>query len=56
MKKIHRGGCLCCPTTEDTLEMDTVLYQGFGGYHVNKNGKLHYMGDSDQDFNWRKDL
>lgn len=46
-KKIHRGGCLCCPQTEDILPMDTVLYWGFGGYKVYKNGKMFYMGKPD---------
>jgi hypothetical protein len=25
--------------------MDTVLYQGFGGYHVERDGECVYMGD-----------
>jgi hypothetical protein len=52
----HRGGCLCCPQTEDILQMDTVLYNGFGGYSVNRNGKLFYQGDSNEDFDNFKTL
>jgi hypothetical protein len=45
-KKITgRGGCLCCPRTEDTLPLNTRLYYGFGGYSVLKNGKHFYSGD-----------
>lgn len=42
---LSRGGCPHCPATEDKLEMDTVLYQGFGGYHVEKDGEVFYCGD-----------
>ena len=41
------GGCPTCPSTLDILEMDTVLYQGFGGYHVEKDGVIFYHPDSD---------
>lgn len=44
-KKIHRGGCLCCPASEDLLSLDTILYNGFGGYSVYKNNKVFYEGD-----------
>lgn len=43
---------MCCPGNEDLLSMDTVLYQGFGGYHVEKNGEIYYWADSDLD--WEK--
>jgi len=45
IKIIYRGSCLHCPESEDVLAMDTVLYYGFGGYSVRKNGKLFYEGD-----------
>jgi len=38
-------GCACCPRTEDKLDLDTVLYNGFGGYHVEYNGEVMYSGD-----------
>jgi hypothetical protein len=34
----------------DVLELDTVLYNGFGGYSVLKNDELYYSGDSDADW------
>lgn len=42
-----RGGCLCCPGNEDLLALDTVLYQGFGGFHVTRKDKIYYYPDSD---------
>lgn len=30
--------------------MDTVLYRGFGGYHVEKDGEIYYWADSDLDW------
>lgn len=44
-EKIIRGGCLHCPGNEDILAMDTVLYNGFGGYNVQKDGDIFYVGD-----------
>lgn len=52
----HRGGCLNCPQTEDVLEMDTVLYNGFGGYSVKRNGETYYRGDANENFNSFKTL
>ncbi len=46
-EKIHSGGgCICCPQIADVLAMDELLYQGFGGYHVEKDGKSYYFADS----------
>jgi hypothetical protein len=45
-KEPYRGGCMQCPGSHDTLEMDTVLYQGFRGYYVRKDGDVHYWADS----------
>ena len=44
-KKIYRGDCPSCPGNEDYLSMDTVLYNGFGGYYVSKDGEEFYSGD-----------
>jgi hypothetical protein len=46
----HRGGCLCCPRTEDLLSMDEVLYNGFGGYSVHYNGEYYWSGDPNGDW------
>lgn len=40
-----RGGCMQCPGTHDLLPLDEVLYMGFGGYTVTKDGNLYYEGD-----------
>ena len=45
-KEHFRGGCPHCPDTEDVLALDTVLYNGFGGYTVFKDGECFYSGDS----------
>jgi len=37
--------CVCPTPTDDKLKMNTVLYYGFGGYTVKKNGELFYEGD-----------
>jgi len=44
-KKVFRRGCMQCPGNEDVLAMDTVLYNGFGGYHVKKDKKFYWAGD-----------
>lgn len=44
--KTFRGGCLQCPQSEDFLPLDTVLYNGFGGYSVYKDHKLVYVGNA----------
>lgn len=36
---------MLCPQTEETLPLNTVLYYGFGGYSVQKNGKHYFKGD-----------
>lgn len=54
--EVHRGGCLHCPGTEDLLALDTVLYQGFGGYTVFKNNEVYYEGDPQGDFESFKTL
>ena len=44
-EKKMRGGCLNCPGSPDLLPLDTVLYYGFGGYTVRKDGKDYWAGD-----------
>ena len=38
--------CTCCGDTVQHLPLDTELYNGFGGWQVNKNGALFYQADS----------
>lgn len=49
-KTIYRGGCINCPATESFLSLDTVLYNGFGGYHIEKDGEIFYVGDANGDW------
>lgn len=51
-----RGGCMQCPGSHTLLEMDTVLYQGFGGYHVEKDGEEYYFPNSDLEWEEYKTL
>lgn len=44
--------CLDCPPTEQLLALDTVLYNGFGGYKVTRDGETFYQGGSDE--KWEK--
>ena len=52
----HRQGCLCCPATEDILDMDEVLYNGFGGYHVKKDNEIFYCGEPNLEWEEYKTL
>lgn len=55
-KKVIRGGCLHCGGNEDVLPLDTVLYNGFGGYKVQLNGKTIYQGGCNDDWGSFKKL
>lgn len=45
-------GCLCCGSSDTShLSLDTVLYNGFGGYHATKDGEMFYEGDCNGDWN-----
>lgn len=48
-EKSYRGGCACCPKTEDELPLDTILYNGFGGYAVYKNKEHFFSEDPAED-------
>ncbi len=54
--KKFRGGCLCCQGTEDALPLDTVLYQGFGGFHVERDGEIIYYPACNTDWDDFKTL
>jgi hypothetical protein len=56
MNKVSRGSCLSCPGSDDILALDTVLYQGFGGYHVEKDGEVYYWPDSNLEWDAFKTL
>jgi hypothetical protein len=50
--KPHHAGCLCCPGAEKVLSMETVLSNGFGGWHIERNGELFFMDDHNKE--WRQ--
>ena len=53
----YRGTCPHCPQSEDCLPMDTVLYNGFGGYVVYHNQEHFYSGSSRDEWEdfWKLD-
>ena len=52
-----KGDMIMCGLPEpEVLKLNTVLYYGFGGYTVRKNGIVFYQGDSDEDWNNFKKL
>jgi hypothetical protein len=55
-KQVYRGGCPSCPGTEDVLTMDTVLYNGFGGYQVQCDEEVFYCGDINGEYDSFKTL
>lgn len=52
-KKIFHG-CLNCGGTEQTLDLETRLYNGFGGWMVTKDGELYFQEDCTKDKNWEE--
>ena len=58
LKPIKGGvaGCANCGYTEDVLPMDTVLYQGFGGWHITKNGEHYFSEDINKEWEENKKL
>lgn len=55
IKKKH-SGCLCCSVLGHQLPLDTVLYMGFGGWTITKNGKHYFSEDVDKEFEQMKTL
>ena len=54
--KPTQNGCACCPSNTEILDLDTRLYQSFGGYHVTQDNKLHFMDTPDKEWNDCKQL
>lgn len=49
--------CNCCSSgTESHLSLDTILYNGFGGWSVTKDGELFYLDDNNTEFEDSKSL
>ena len=53
--EIHHG-CLNCGGTEITLDLETRLYSGFGGWMVTVNGDLFYMQEQGKEYDEAKQL
>jgi hypothetical protein len=50
--KVHHG-CLNCGGTEQTLDLETRLYNSFGGWTITKDGELYFMDDR-RDAKWEE--
>ena len=44
-------GCLNCGGTEHVLDMETRLYNGFGGWMITRDNELYFQ-DSNMDRDW----
>jgi hypothetical protein len=42
--------CACCAQTTELLSLDTVLYDGFGGWSVTKNGQYFFQADQGKEW------
>lgn len=47
-------GCLNCPQTEEVLPLDEVMYNGFGGWSLLKNGEHFYSTSPSENIEWDK--
>lgn len=43
--KVPNVACVCCGGNSLHLGLETVLYNGFGGWHIEKDGNTYYEGD-----------
>jgi hypothetical protein len=42
--------CFCCGQTREILPLDTLLYDGFGGWSITKNGSFFFQEDPNKEF------
>lgn len=54
--KPKRVSCLCCGSSQACLPFDTVLYSGFGGWMINRNGQGFFLDDSNKEWEEFKTL
>ncbi len=52
-KDIHHGR-LNCGGTSENLDLETRLYNGFGGWQITKNGDLFFQEDCRQEKAWEE--
>lgn len=50
------SSCLCCPDTSEILPLGTKIYNGFGGWSINKNGEHFYSAENGLDWDDFKDI
>ena len=50
------SGCLNCGHTEEKLPMRTVLYSGFGGWDITKDGEHYFSEYSDKEYDEAKTI
>lgn len=55
IKPTH-AGCLCCEGAATHLPLETVLYNGFGGWIITKDGGLFFSDDMDKEWEEFKTL
>jgi len=48
--KSTQVACICCGGTEAKLDLGTVLYTGFGGWHIRKDGVQFYAANDYAEF------
>lgn len=54
--KSSKVACLCCQSTDEILPLETLLYMGFGGWNVSKNGEMFFVERNDIEFEESKTL
>lgn len=54
--KSSKVACLCCQSTDTILPLDTLLYMGFGGWNILKNGEIFFVEGNNIEFENSKSL
>lgn len=55
LKKVNIA-CLCCGSADLHLSTDIVLYYGFGGWQIMKDGKMFFTEEPDKEWEECKTL
>ena len=45
-------GCLNCGGTEQVLDLETRLYNEFGGWYITKDGEIYFEEQPNKSDNW----
>lgn len=54
--KSSKVTCVCCNSTDEVLALDTLLYMGFGGWNISKNGEPFFVEENNVEFENSKTL